>query len=429
MNAIILSVGDELILGQNVDTNSAWLSRQLASVGCAVTAHLTVPDDQRLIEQAIVECGERSDFLIVTGGIGPTADDLTRQALAVVMRQELVLNDLWLGRLEDFFKSRGREMPESNRIQAMVPTSATILENALGTAAGIDAMLTFGRAVPGHSARKHDCRVFVMPGVPKEMMAMFSRDVLPHIKAAGGGAVILSRALHTFGLGESAIAEKLGELMRRDRNPSVGTTASAGVVTLRINARFASRDQAQQELDRTADACRVALGELVYAEDDQTLQETVGKMLAGRKLSVTTAESCTGGLLAKMITDVPGSSEYFNAGFITYSNEMKYQRLGVSMEIINMYGAVSEPVVQAMASSARRLAKADIALAISGVAGPTGGSPAKPVGMVCIALAYEGGATARTFNFPGDRQWVRDRAAKMALTLLRYHLLGRDVPF
>jgi nicotinamide-nucleotide amidase len=345
------------------------------------------------------------------------------------MRQELVLNDLWLHRLEDFFKSRGREMPPSNRIQAMIPTGATMIDNALGTAAGIDATLTFDRAVPGHSSRQTTCRVFVMPGVPKEMTAMFTRDVLPHIKAASGGAVILSRALHTFGLGESAIAEKLGDLMRRDRNPSVGTTASAGVVTLRINARFDSREKAQQELDSTADACRVALGELIWGEDDQQLQEVVGKLLSEKKLTVTTAESCTGGLLAKMLTDVPGSSEYFEAGFITYSNEMKYERLGVSMEVINVYGAVSEQVVQAMATNAKRLAKADLALAISGVAGPSGGSAAKPVGMVCIALVHDDGMTARTFNFPGDREWVRDRSAKMALTMLRYHLLSVPLPF
>jgi nicotinamide-nucleotide amidase len=429
MNAIILSIGDELTLGQNVDTNSAWLSRQLAAAGCEVTAHLTVPDNQRLIENAMIECGERSDFLIVTGGIGPTADDLTRQALAVVMRQELVLNDIWLGRLEDFFKARGREMPPSNRIQAMIPMGATMIDNALGTAAGIDATLTFDRPVPGHSPRKHSCRVFVMPGVPKEMTAMFTRDVLPHIKAAGGGAVILSRALHTFGLGESAIAEKLGDLMRRDRNPSVGTTASGGVVTLRINVRGESRQAALEQLDQTADACRVALGELIWGEDDQQLQEVIGKMLAERKLTVTTAESCTGGLLSKMITDVAGSSDYFKAGFITYSNQMKYERLGVSLEVINTYGAVSEPVVQAMATNAKRLGKADVALAISGVAGPGGGSPAKPVGMVCIALAHEGGVVARTFNFPGDREWVRDRSAKMALAMLRYHLLGKPLPF
>jgi nicotinamide-nucleotide amidase len=429
MNAITISIGDELILGQSVDTNSAWLSRQLAAVGCAVTAHLTVPDHQRGIEQAIYECGERCDVLIITGGIGPTADDLTRQALAVVMRQELVLNDLWLKRLEDFFKSRGREMPASNTIQAMIPTGAAMIENALGTAAGIDATLSFDLPVPGHSPRKHTCRVFVMPGVPKEMMAMFARDVLPHIRQGGGGAVILSRVLHSFGVGESSIAEKLGDLMKRDRNPSVGTTVSGGIVSIRINSRFDSRDKAQNELDRSAEACRAALGDLVFGEDEQTLQAVVGRILAERKLTITTAESCTGGLLAKMITDVSGSSDYFRMGFITYSNQAKYERLGVSMEIINLHGAVSEPVVQSMASNALRLAQADVALAISGVAGPTGGSDAKPIGTVCIALAHEGGATARTFNLPGDREWIRDRSAKMALTMLRYHLLGTQMPF
>ncbi len=429
MNAIILSIGDELILGQNVDTNSAWLSRQLAAVGCLVSAHITVADDQRAIEQAIFESGQRCDFLIITGGIGPTADDLTRQALAVVLRQELVLNDLWMRRLEDFFQSRGRPMPPSNRIQAMIPTGAKMIENANGTAAGIDATLISDLPVPGHSPRKHNCRVFVMPGVPKEMTAMFTRDVLPHISQAGGGAVILSRSLHTFGLGESSLAERLGDLMKRDRNPSVGTTVSAGIVTLRINSRFESRDKAREQLEQTVDACRAILGDLIYGEDDQKLQEIVGRMLAERKLDVTTAESCTGGLLAKMITDVSGSSEYFKAGFITYSNQAKYERLGVSMEVINTYGAVSEPVVQAMATNARRLAKADVALSISGVAGPTGGTPAKPVGMVCIALADEQGVVARTFNLPGDREWVRDRAAKMALTMLRYRLLGKEMPF
>jgi nicotinamide-nucleotide amidase len=268
-----------------------------------------------------------------------------------------------------------------------------------------------------------------MPGVPKEMTAMFTRDVLPHIRAAGGGAVILSRSLHTFGMGESSVAEKLGDLMKRDRNPSVGTTVSEGVVSLRINSRFDTQEAAQQQLDQTTEACRAVLGELIYGQDEQTLQEVVGRMLTEKRQKVTTAESCTGGLLAKMITDVSGSSDYFRMGFVTYSNQAKYERLGVSMEIINVYGAVSESVVQAMATNAKRLAKADFALAISGVAGPTGGSPTKPVGMVCIAMADETGMQARTFNFPGDRDWIRQRAAKMALTMLRYRLLGKEMPF
>jgi nicotinamide-nucleotide amidase len=271
-----------------------------------------------------------------------------------------------------------------------------------------------------------------MPGVPKEMKLMFERDVLPRIKEEGGLAdsVILSRTLHTFGLGESAIAEMLGEQMMRNRNPSVGTTVANGIVSLRLNSRFDSRDEAQRQLDDNDRACRAALGDLIFGADDDTLQQVVGQLLATNRKTVATAESCTGGLLAKMLTDVAGSSEYFHTGFVTYSNKSKYERLGVSMEIINVYGAVSELVVSTMAKNARRLGKTHFALAISGIAGPTGGSPAKPVGTVCIALAFDENEppVARTFQFPGDREWVRDRSAKMALTMLRYHLLGKPLP-
>jgi nicotinamide-nucleotide amidase len=278
-----------------------------------------------------------------------------------------------------------------------------------------------------------------MPGVPKEMKAMFTRDVLPHVQAAAGGGVILQRTLHTFGLGESTVAEKLGPLMKRDRNPSVGTTVANGFVSLRVNARFESREKAQQEIDQAIKACYDVLGDTIWGEDGDSLQELVGKSLAFSRKTVTTAESCTGGLLAKMLTDIAGSSDYFKQGWITYSNQAKYERLGVANEIINVYGAVSEPVVAAMAKHARRLAKADFALSISGIAGPGGGSPTKPVGTVCIGFAYpradapknvaESEVFTRQFTFTGDREMVRDRSAKMALTILRFHLLGKPLSF
>ncbi|HXE54327.1 MAG TPA: competence/damage-inducible protein A [Tepidisphaeraceae bacterium] len=418
MNAIILSVGDELVLGQTVDTNSAWLSQQLAAVGCGVLAHATVADDQKFIEDAIRQAAPRCDVLLISGGLGPTEDDLTRQALASVMGRPLELSDEWLRELEKFFAMRNRPMPPANRIQAMIPRTAKMIFNTAGTAAGIEATLGAGR-------------IFVMPGVPKEMKIMFQRDVLPHVRDASGGAVILSRTLHTFGLGESAIAEKLGDLMRRDRNPSVGTTVSGGIVSLRINARFGSRDQAATQLEQMVEQCRRALGSLIYGQDDQTLQQVVGDLLKSdpRKPTVATAESCTGGWLGKMITDVPGSSAYFAHGWITYANQAKEQLLAVPPELLRQHGAVSEPVVLAMAGGAKARANSTFALAISGIAGPDGGTPIKPVGTVCIALAHPGGADARTFLFPGDREFIRDRAAKMALTLLRYHLLDERPPF
>lgn len=430
MTSIILSVGDELVLGQTIDTNSAWISQQLAAVGCEIAGHATVPDDQTAIESAIRECARRCDFLIVSGGIGPTEDDLTRQALAGVLGVELDLNESWLIRLQEFWTKRGGKMPAINAIQARIPRGATMIENTAGTAAGIRATLQHGEGI--------SCEIFVVPGVPKEMKAMFTRDVLPHIREHGGGAIILSRTLHTFGMGESAVAEKLDELMDRKRNPSVGTTVANGIVSLRINARFPSLAEATAKVEETTTACRAALGDLIFGQELETLPDAIATLMTGgeRKLSVTTAESCTGGLLAKMLTDLPGSSRYFHQGWVTYSNLAKYERLGVSTEIINVYGAVSEPVVEAMAKNARRLAKADFALAISGIAGPDGGGPTKPVGTVCIALAYPDSAdkqvsiiNKRTFNFSGDREMIRDRAAKMALTMLRFHLLGKPLPF
>jgi len=416
MNAIILSIGDELVLGQTVDTNSAWLSQQLATVGCAVLAHATVADDQRAIEEAIRQSESRCDLLLISGGLGPTEDDLTRQALAEVMHAPLELNQQWLAELEKFFAVRNRAMPAANRIQAMIPRGARMVFNTAGTAAGIES--TIGK-----------CRVFVMPGVPKEMKIMFARNVLPIVRESSGGAVILSRTLHTFGLGESAIAERLGDLMRRDRNPSVGTTVSSGIVSLRINSRFGSAAEAMEKLETTEQLCRAALGPLIYGQDDQQLQEVAGRMLKARGESIATAESCTGGLLGKMITDVPGSSGWYTYGWVTYANQAKEQLLSVPAKLLQEHGAVSEPVVLAMANAARLRASSTYALAISGIAGPDGGTPAKPVGTVCIALAHPGGASARTFLFPGDREFIRDRSARMALTLLRYHLLAERPPF
>jgi nicotinamide-nucleotide amidase len=433
MDAIILSIGDELVLGQTVDTNSAWLSAQLAAVGIGVSAHLTVGDDQLAIERAIRQAAPGCDVLLISGGLGPTEDDLTRQALAAVMEQPLELNEEWLAELEKFFALRTRKMPASNRIQAMIPRGARMIFNTAGTAAGIEATLPVveGVPVPGRSrVSTSSSRVFVLPGVPKEMKIMFQRDVLPHLRDAGGGAVILSRTLHTFGLGESAIAEKIGDLMHRGRNPSVGTTVSNGVVSLRVNARFESLREASDRLDETVAACRSALGSLIFGQDDQAIQQVVGAMLKSTAgVSVATAESCTGGLLAKMLTDIPGSSTYFSFGWVTYANRAKEELLGVSPELLKQYGAVSEPVVLAMATSARVRAGSTFALSISGIAGPDGGTPAKPVGTVWIALAWPGGIEARMFVFPGDREFIRDRSAKMALSLLRYKLLGEEVPF
>jgi len=474
MNAIIISIGDELVLGQTVDTNSAWLSQQLAAIGISVLSHATVGDDQAAIVREVRASARQCDVLIISGGIGPTPDDLTRQALAEVLRQPLELNQHWLRFLEDFFKKRNREMPEMNKIQAMIPRGAKIILNSCGTAAGIEAELKFPNYIlptplAGNQAMEQMfgqeamalrkiadkdlsersqrifgkrigdvTRAFVIPGVPSEMKAMFTRDILPSLAKESSGGVILSRTLHTFGLGESAIAQMLGSLMDRKRNPTVGTTVANGIVSARINSKFDSQEQAASELESTEKACRSALGDLIFGADEQTLQQAVGELLKARKMTVTTAESCTGGLLAKYLTDVPGSSAYFKRGWITYENEAKTELLGVPPELIAQHGAVSEEVVNAMASGALIAGNSSCALAISGIAGPDGGTPTKPVGTVCIALMASEHPTPgrhdtilvlRTLNFPGDRETIRDRSARMALTMLRFHLLGKPLPF
>jgi competence/damage-inducible protein CinA-like protein len=430
MNAMVLSIGDELVLGQTVDTNSAWLSGELASIGWDVAGHLTVGDDQSAIESAIAQAAGRCDVLLVTGGLGPTKDDLTRAALARMLAVPLEMNADWLGRMEEMFRQRGRPMADANRAQALIPRGARMIQNSAGTAAGIDADFT-----PPDSSRR--CRIFAMPGVPREMRIMFQHHVFPFLCTMSGGRVILTRTLHTFGLGESNVGEMLGDLMDRARNPSVGTTVFGGVVSLRIASRQKSRDQAEEALRKTVADCRRALGDLIYGVDELTLPSVIGDLLtqgaSGRQSlrirRVATAESCTGGLLAKMLTDVPGSSRYFQRGWIAYSNDAKTEMLDVDAGLIAREGAVSEGVVAAMADAARRKSAADFGLAISGIAGPDGGTATKPVGTVCIALAHPSGGIARTFSFPGDRETVRDRSAKMALTMLRYHLLGKKMPF
>ena len=422
-SAIILSIGDELVLGQTIDTNSAWLSQQLATIGIRIAAHQTVPDDQSSIERAIRSAAADCDVLLISGGLGPTEDDLTRQALAGVLGVPLEMDEQAMQHLTAFFRNLKRVMAESNKIQAMRPKGATLIENTCGTAPGLRAAI--GR-----------CQVFVVPGVPKEMKAMFSRDILPALREAGGGAAIVSRTLHTFGLGESSIAEMLGDLMQRGRNPSVGTTVAGGVVSLRVNSYFDTVEKATHELEKTSAACCEKLGNLIYGQDEETLPFVVGKLLKESGKKVATAESCTGGLLAKYLTDMPGSSAFFTHGWVTYSNEAKMQLLGVPDDMLRGHGAVSSPVVRAMAKSALTQAKADLAVAISGIAGPDGGSEEKPLGTVCIGTAFyrthdtaSVEAHGRIFRFPGDREFVRDRSAKMALTIIRFHLLGKELPF
>jgi nicotinamide-nucleotide amidase len=407
--ASIVSVGNEVLSGRTVDTNAAYIGRQLVLQGLPVVSAYTVADRLEAIVRSFRLAADDADVVIVTGGLGPTDDDVTRQAVARYLGVELELDAQSLARIEGFFQRRGVPMSSKNVIQAHIPKGAQAITNEWGTA-------------PGIAAQKEGKLFFVLPGVPNEMEHIFQASVVPRLGKLAGDQVIAVRRLRCFGAGESTIAEMLGDAMERDRNPLVNCTVGGGVITLEIVAIAASRAQADEMADSEEDSLRRVLGSLVFGEDDQTLAEVVGQRLVELKRTLAVAESCTGGLLAKLITDVPGASRYFTRGWVTYSNEAKTEDLGVSAELIERYGAVSKQVAQAMAQGARRKAGSDYAVGITGIAGPDGGTERKPVGLVYISVDYRDVTETSHYTFPADRCYTRMRAAQTALDMLRTRL-------
>ncbi len=407
--AALVSIGNELLSGKTVDTNAAYIAGRLRTISLPVVSVHSVPDEQPAIERALALAAGEADVVIATGGLGPTDDDLTRQAFAGFLGVELVLRPELLERIKQFFDRRGIEMPARNSIQACIPRGADPIENERGTA-------------PGIRARKDGTWLFALPGVPLEMRHMLDTQVLPELRPFVGGQALAVRRLKCFGAGESTIAEMIGAAMQRGRNPLVNCTVHNGIITLEVVATASDQGQARKMAEQAEHALRAALGKLVYGRDDQTLAEVVGEGLARTGQTLAVAESCTGGLLAELITDIPGSSRYFTYGWVTYSNEAKCRELGVPREMIDRYGAVSEPVARAMAQGARRNAGTDYAIAITGIAGPTGGSEQKPVGLVYISIDSRDGTDTSRHVFSFDRSSVRLRAAQTALNTLRLKL-------
>ena len=417
----ILSVGDELVLGQIDDTNASWLARRIPALGVMAGERRTVGDDQASIARAIVELSRTHSAVVVTGGLGPTLDDLTREALADAIalasgesRAPLEEDPAGIAHLRKWFEEKGRVMPPLNRRQALRPPGTSLLANPNGTAPGI---ATWSSA---------PLCVFCLPGPPREMQPMFDAEVAPQI--AVDGAVVLTAALHTVGLGESSLAEILGELMDRSRMPSVGTTAKAGIVTIRIRAEGNVID-AQRALDATVDVCRSRVSNIIFGRDEDTLESSVGALLLAYGATLATAESCTGGLVSARLTDVPGSSAWFKGGFVVYANERKMEDLGVPSSVLDEFGAVSHATAVALARGALRRTTSDYAISTTGVAGPTGGSLEKPVGTVFIAIADRARAEvcSRRFQMTGSRQTIRERSTVMALAALRNALLDNPL--
>jgi nicotinamide-nucleotide amidase len=433
--AAIVSVGDELTLGQTLDTNSQWLSARLGSVGIVTIEHVTVPDVIETQEMAIRRLAGRVDLIICTGGLGPTLDDLTREALARAMGDELVEDPIALAQVEAFFVARNRSMPKINAVQGLRPSRAMMVPNLEGTAPGLHAVLSTrvkGSVGARLSPADRQCEVFCLPGPPSEMRPMFEAQVLPRLRPVVGRCV-RTMALHAIGLGESEIATRLGVMMDRERMPLVGTTASGGVVSIRLRYEgAASPEDADALLEADARAIRKKLETHVFGTNEETLSHAVvhGLMGAGRTLAL--VESCTGGLLSAAVTGVAGASAVMRAGWVPYSNEAKTRDVGAPPSLFEKDGpgAVSHQTAYALASGGLARSGATHCVAITGIAGPQGGSADKPVGTVFIALASkkpgmaEASVDSRRFVFLGDRSSVREWSVRTALAMVWMSLSG-----
>ena len=409
MKAAILSIGDELMLGQTQDTNARWLAGRLADRGVPCVQFRVVPDDLAAQAAALRELAAAAQVVIVTGGLGPTDDDLTREALRMAMgdANPLVLDAPSLEALDRWFTHRGRSMPDINRRQAMRPSGAECLRNDFGTAPGL-------RGTVGGST------IVCLPGPPREMEPMFDQFVLPLLpKQAMATGVV-----HAFGQGESFLAERLGDRMHRERNPLVGTTASGSVVSARVRGRDAAAEPAAMQAELAA--IEALWKPFAFGRGTTTLAGALGAALRERGLTMALAESCTGGLAGSLVTAESGSSAWFLGGLMTYANEAKRDLCGVPEALIAEHGAVSAPVAAALARGVRERLRADWSASITGVAGPNGGSDAKPVGTVYIGVSGPGFESVRRFKYPGERAIVRDRAAKTALVLLRLAVAERE---
>ncbi|HRU06291.1 MAG TPA: competence/damage-inducible protein A [Candidatus Brocadiia bacterium] len=410
MKAEILSIGSEVALGYIADTNAAWMSQRLTELGYEVIRHTAVGDNREEMLRALESSRGRCAAVLVTGGLGPTLDDMTRFVLADFAGVKLEENAQARETLAAFFQRIGRPMTSSNLTQTLLPQGSEMIPNPRGTAAG------FALSVGG-------TEYIAMPGVPSEMKAMWEAWVGPRLRSRNASATAV-RILRVFGIGESMLGEKIADLMARGANPDVGTQVDNSVISVRAVARAASRQEAERMVKDVSDEIRRRLGDMVFGEGEDRLEDAVLRLLEQKGQTLAVAESCTGGLIASRLTDVPGASRFFLEGAVTYSNESKTARLGVPADLIRQHGAVSAPVAEAMARGMRASSGAALALASTGIAGPTGATPQKPIGLVYAALAHDGGVQVEELRLHGTREAIKDRASKHVLNMARLHLLG-----
>ncbi len=402
-----------MLLGDLVDTNTAWISQGLAALGVSMYRHTTVGDNNDRIIGALRDAASRADLVVTTGGLGPTSDDLTNACLGMLTGRPMVEYAEARRHVDEKFAKFGREPTPSNYKQALFPEGTDLIPNPLGTA-------------PGALVEWEGTLFATLPGVPAEMKRMFEETLEPLIRERSDGSIV-SKTLHFTGIGESALAERVQDFLDAT-DPTVAPLAGQGRVRLRITTRAATEEEAHGKIEPVEREILLRLGDYFFGEDEETLESSVGRLLSGRGATVALAESCTGGLLCKRLTDVAGSSAYFEEGFVTYSNASKERLLGVPGGMLAEHGAVSEPVARAMAEGARKVSGADYGLSVTGVAGPDGGTEEKPVGLVYVGVADAEGAVAEKLDLTAwarSRGAIRERSANRALDLLRLRVEGK----
>ena len=410
MDAEIIAVGSELLTPYRLDTNSLYLTEKLNALGIEVRFKTVVGDDRERLARVLRAALDRSNLIILTGGLGPTEDDVNREVVAEALARPLREVAAVRKSLEERFARLGRAMSPNNARQALVPEGAEWLENKKGTA-------------PGLWIEEDGVHILLLPGPPHELEAMFESACLPRLARLSTGERLSSRVYKVVGLPESEVDQRIAPIYKAYVNPTTTILAVAGAIEIHLRARAANEDEAQALLTELGDKIELALGDHVFSTRGESLEQIVAMYLNMKQKSVAVAESCTGGLLSERLTRVPGSSGYFLGGVVCYGNDLKTKLAGVPPALLETHGAVSKPVAQAMAEGIRSRSGANIGIGITGVAGPSGGTPEKPVGLVYISLADERGTQVREFRFPGDRERVRHWATQAALELIRRRMM------
>lgn len=424
--AEVLSIGTELLLGQVLDSNSQFFALELAKLGINSFYRTTVGDNKDRIKAALELALQRSDIVLTSGGLGPTADDLTTECIAEYFGVEQEMDDAVIERIRNFFKLRNFKMPESNLKQGLRPIGSRILPNPVGTAPGIiwdvPKEVLAAKNLAGESRL-----IMTFPGVPSELRGMWKETAEPLLKSRYGTHVLWSRELKHYGIGESALAEQFAHLLNLE-NPTVAPYAGRGECRLRVTARAKTEEEAKQLAEPVIEEIRKGSKHRMYGYDDDTLETAVGKLLIERGMTISFAESCTGGLLSKRLTDMPGSSKYTHLNVVTYANEAKHKLLDVSNEILEKHGAVSPECAEAMAKGLKKLTGADLAVSVTGIAGPDGGTEEKPVGLVYLGFCTPNSYIAKKVMLPREfsRDEIRFRTANDALNMVRLWLLNPE---